>query len=224
MGLVERDSRAGISEGAISPGRIFSSGRLDGEEAGRWRLRWSRCARSAASWEWRRRETENFLPGLPDPFGGNMDVRELCSGARLYLPVFNCGALFSAGDAHAAQGDGEICINGIECPDGCKTAFSGAPGSGAGPPLAESPAGHERFGDSGAWIVIESSTDAICAARAAIGAHGRPPGFAVGIQEVDAYLCTARNESALCTGSERADVHSDSLDTKSVLPAPRELF
>ena len=41
---------------------------------------------------------------------------ELCSGATLYLPVLNRGALFSAGDAHAAQGDGEVCINGIECP------------------------------------------------------------------------------------------------------------
>jgi acetamidase/formamidase len=45
-----------------------------------------------------------------------MDERELCTGATLYLPVFNPGALFSAGDAHAAQGDGEVCINGIECP------------------------------------------------------------------------------------------------------------
>src|SRR6202035_4019228 len=50
------------------------------------------------------------------PFCGNMDVRELCTGATLYLPVLNRGALFSAGDAHAAQGDGEVCINGIECP------------------------------------------------------------------------------------------------------------
>ena len=45
-----------------------------------------------------------------------MDVRQLCSGSTLYLPVLNRGALFSAGDAHAAQGDGEVCINGIECP------------------------------------------------------------------------------------------------------------
>ena len=37
-------------------------------------------------------------------------------GATLYLPVLNPGALFSAGDAHAAQGNGEVCINGIECP------------------------------------------------------------------------------------------------------------
>ena len=45
-----------------------------------------------------------------------MDVRELCAGRHALLPVLNRGALFSAGDAHAAQGDGEVCINGIECP------------------------------------------------------------------------------------------------------------
>jgi len=37
-------------------------------------------------------------------------------GAKLYLPVFVPGALFSAGDCHAAQGDGEVCVTGIECP------------------------------------------------------------------------------------------------------------
>src|SRR5260370_14893279 len=61
-------------------------------------------------------EDGEFRTRPPGPFGGNMDVRELCSGATLYLPVLNPGALFSAGDAHAAQGGGEVCINGIECP------------------------------------------------------------------------------------------------------------
>ena len=40
----------------------------------------------------------------PGPFGGNMDVRDLIDGATLYLPVLRAGALFSTGDAHAAQG------------------------------------------------------------------------------------------------------------------------
>ena len=61
-------------------------------------------------------EDGEFRTRPPGIFGGNMDVRELCAGATLYLPVQNPGALFSAGDAHAAQGDGEVCINGIECP------------------------------------------------------------------------------------------------------------
>ncbi len=48
--------------------------------------------------------------------GGNIDTRHLNVGAKLYLPVFVEGALFSAGDCHAAQGDGEVCVTGIECP------------------------------------------------------------------------------------------------------------
>jgi acetamidase/formamidase len=52
----------------------------------------------------------------PGQFGGNMDTRQLVSGTTLYLPVQVEGALFSCGDAHAAQGDGEVCVTGIESP------------------------------------------------------------------------------------------------------------
>jgi acetamidase/formamidase len=52
----------------------------------------------------------------PGKFGGNMDTRQLTRGATLFLPVQVDGALFSCGDAHAAQGDGEVCVTGIECP------------------------------------------------------------------------------------------------------------
>jgi acetamidase/formamidase len=47
--------------------------------------------------------------------GGNMDTRQLTAGSTLYLPVQEPRALFSCGDAHAAQGDGEVCVTGIEC-------------------------------------------------------------------------------------------------------------
>lgn len=46
--------------------------------------------------------------------GGNMDNKELVAGSTLYLPIFVDGALFSVGDGHAAQGDGEVCVNAIE--------------------------------------------------------------------------------------------------------------
>ena len=52
----------------------------------------------------------------PGPFGGNMDTRQLTRGTTLYLPVQVEGALFSCGDAHAAQGDGEVCVTGLESP------------------------------------------------------------------------------------------------------------
>jgi acetamidase/formamidase len=52
----------------------------------------------------------------PGNFGGNMDTRQLTRGTTLYLPVQVEGAMFSFGDAHAAQGDGEVCVTGIESP------------------------------------------------------------------------------------------------------------
>jgi amidase len=60
-------------------------------------------------------------PGLhsivpPRRVGGNLDIRDLTSGVTLYLPVEVPGALFSVGDTHAAQGDGEVCGTAIESP------------------------------------------------------------------------------------------------------------
>ena len=50
----------------------------------------------------------------PRAHGGNLDNKELRPGASLYLPVHVPGALFSCGDGHAAQGDGEVCTTAIE--------------------------------------------------------------------------------------------------------------
>lgn len=52
----------------------------------------------------------------PRTVGGNLDIKHLTAGSRLYLPVAVDGGLFSIGDCHAAQGDGEVCITGIEAP------------------------------------------------------------------------------------------------------------
>src|SRR3954451_18915714 len=52
----------------------------------------------------------------PGAFGGNMDTRQLRRGATLFLPVEVERALFSCGDAHGAQGDGEVCVTGLEAP------------------------------------------------------------------------------------------------------------
>ena len=50
----------------------------------------------------------------PRAHGGNIDNKELVAGTTLYLPIFTDGALFSCGDGHAAQGDGEVCVTAIE--------------------------------------------------------------------------------------------------------------
>ncbi|CDX49824.1 Acetamidase/Formamidase [Mesorhizobium plurifarium] len=52
----------------------------------------------------------------PRRVGGNLDIRDLAAGTTLYLPVEVPGALFSVGDTHAAQGDGEVCGTAIESP------------------------------------------------------------------------------------------------------------
>lgn len=111
-----------------------------------------------------RAEDGEFRTRPPGIFGGNMDVRELYSGATLYLPVLNRGALFSAGDAHAAQGDGEVCINGIECPADVTLEFHVHKRRPLPGPLVESAAAREPAGEE--WIVVESATDATAAARA----------------------------------------------------------
>jgi acetamidase/formamidase len=50
----------------------------------------------------------------PREHGGNLDNKELGEGSTLFLPVWAEGALFSAGDGHGVQGDGEVCINALE--------------------------------------------------------------------------------------------------------------
>ncbi len=65
-----------------------------------------------------------LAPGISGPLstippyrhGGNMDTKHLTKGARLYLPIEVPGALYSMGDGHAAQGDGEVCGTAIETP------------------------------------------------------------------------------------------------------------
>ncbi|WP_121664879.1 acetamidase/formamidase family protein [Metabacillus litoralis] len=52
--------------------------------------------------------------GTPGSHGGNMDNKMITKGTTLYFPVFQQGALFALGDLHAAMGDGEICVTGIE--------------------------------------------------------------------------------------------------------------
>lgn len=105
----------------------------------------------------------------PGIFGGNMDVRQLCTGATLYLPVLNRGALFSAGDAHGAQGDGEVSINGIECPADVTLRFHLHKQRALSAPLIETPAARKLEIDAagGEWIVVESGPDAAAAARVA---------------------------------------------------------
>lgn len=61
-------------------------------------------------------EGEPVSCGTPGTHGGNMDTKLIQEGAVLYFPVFAEGALFALGDFHAAMGDGEVGVSGIEVP------------------------------------------------------------------------------------------------------------
>ncbi len=171
-----------------------------------------------------RDEDGSFRTRPPGVFGGNLDVRELCAGSRLYLPVFNRGALFSCGDGHAAQGDGEVCINGIECPLDVILRFRLHKQSYLAAPLVEAsdPSLFDGMGD--AWVVVETGTDLHEAAR---GATSRMVDLLVsrwGFSAIHAYvLCSVAMRLRL-SQVVNEPVHTVTAAlSKKILPA-RELF
>jgi acetamidase/formamidase len=110
-------------------------------------------------------EEGEFRTRPPGVFGGNIDVRDLCAGSALYLPIQTTGALLSIGDAHAAQGDGEVCINGIECSIDVTVRVELLKNKKLTAPLVESaPSYCETPGE---WIMVESDNEPLVAARRA---------------------------------------------------------
>lgn len=114
-----------------------------------------------------RAEEGCFRTRPPGAFGGNLDVRELCAGSTLYLPVYNKGALFSCGDGHAAQGDGEVCINGIECPLDVTLRFGLHKRQPLAGPIVEASERATPDSTADAWVIVESGTDLAETARTA---------------------------------------------------------
>jgi acetamidase/formamidase len=84
--------------------------------------------------------------------GGNMDIRQLTAGATLYLPVLVDGALFSVGDAHAAQGDGEVCITAVEMSARVTLRFGLQAGRRLAEPRLRTTNPPSGGGRSGPWI------------------------------------------------------------------------
>lgn len=80
-------------------------------------------------------EGEPVSCGTPGAHGGNMDTKLITKGATLYFPVAAEGALFALGDFHAAMGDGEISVSGIEVPGSATVRFEVIKGSRLKHPL-----------------------------------------------------------------------------------------
>ncbi|HZQ65642.1 MAG TPA: acetamidase/formamidase family protein [Gaiellaceae bacterium] len=104
----------------------------------------------------------------PRELGGNLDVRQLVAGSRLWLPVDVAGALFSVGDLHFAQGDGEVCGTAIEVAGAVTLRFDLRKGGAPRFPLFETPArpGRRSFATTG--IPIDAGMDLNAAAREAL--------------------------------------------------------
>lgn len=104
----------------------------------------------------------------PRELGGNMDVRHLCAGSRLRLPVDVPGALFSAGDLHFAQGDGEVCGTAIEVAGAVTVRFALHDGPASALPRYETPARSQPPSFATMGIPLETGMDLNAAARAAL--------------------------------------------------------
>jgi acetamidase/formamidase len=123
----------------------------------------------------------SFSPFPPNKGGGNMDNRHLMPGSTLWLPLWCDGGLFSCGDAHASQGDGEVCVSAIECDMKASLRLTLRPGSNQGPafhvPAGAQPPAGDYHGTMGIDPdLLEGSRKAVRAMIAWIVAeHGLTP-------------------------------------------------
>lgn len=171
-----------------------------------------------------RAEDGAFRTREPGAYGGNLDVRELCAGSKLYLPVFNRGALFSCGDGHAAQGDGEVCINGIEAPLDVTLRFHLHKDHPLTGPIVESSERVAADSTSDSWVVVESGVDIAATARAATSRMIDLLESRWGIDEAHAYiLCSATLKLRLSQVVNEPVFTVSAAISKQILPA-RELF
>ena len=133
-------------------------------------------------------------PGLhsivpPRRVGGNMDIRDLSTGAVLYLPVEVAGALFSVGDTHAAQGDGEVCGTAIESPMHVELAFDLLKNEPLKFPRFETPGPVTRHLDEKGYSVTTGiGPDLMQATRDAASGMIDLLGLEQGLSAVDAYM------------------------------------
>jgi acetamidase/formamidase len=128
----------------------------------------------------------------PSRFGGNMDVKHLRAGVKLLLPVGVEGALFSLGDTHAAQGDGEVCGTAIETAMDVVARLSVRKDLSILAPQFVVPAGDLAAGEqSGYHVCTGVGPDLMEAARDAVRATIAHLGETRGIEREEAYALTS---------------------------------
>jgi acetamidase/formamidase len=115
----------------------------------------------------------------PRPWGGNIDCKELVAGTTLYLPIPVDGALFSAGDGHAAQGDGEVSGTAIETPVQARLTLDVADEPALKWPLARI---------DGAWLTFGMHRSLGMAARIAVDGMVKLMRREFGLKRADALV------------------------------------
>lgn len=125
----------------------------------------------------------------PGPFGGNMDTRHITKGSVLYLPVQVPSALFSCGDAHAAQGDGEVCVTGIESSMYAALRFDLIKGRSIPAPQFQTPGPlTPMVEDLGWYATMGVNTDLMQAAKDSLRAMVEHISTTYGLEPVEAYV------------------------------------
>ncbi len=125
----------------------------------------------------------------PRRVGGNMDIRDIAAGSELYLPVEVAGALFSVGDTHAAQGDGEVCGTAIESPMSVALKFELVKGAALAYPRFTTPGPVTRHLDAAGYEVTTGiGPDLMAAARDAVSGMIDLLSRRHGMAAVDAYM------------------------------------
>ena len=133
-------------------------------------------------------------PGLhsvvpPRRVGGNLDIRDLAAGTVLYLPVEVPGALFSIGDTHAVQGDGEVCGTAIESPMNVVLTLDVEKGANLRMPRFTTPGPVTRHLDAKGYEVTTGiGPDLMEGARSAVIQMVDLVAARYGLSPVDAYM------------------------------------
>lgn len=139
------------------------------------------------------REPGQHMVMPPGAFGGNMDIRHLHEGTTLFLPVQVPGALFSVGDCHAGQGDGEVCVTGLEAPMELTLRFGLVKGAGFAEPrfITKGPL-NPKFEGQGYYVTTGIGPDLYANSQKAVRAMIDWLGREKGLAPEDAYLlCSA---------------------------------
>lgn len=125
----------------------------------------------------------------PRRMGGNMDIRDMAAGTILYLPVEVAGGLFSVGDTHATQGDGEVCGTAIESPCALAAKFELIKNAGLAYPRFTTPGPVTRHMDAKGYEATTGiGPDLMAAAKAAVSGMIDLLSARYKLSAVDAYM------------------------------------